>query len=105
MYKFINPVNGRKLNSQKGETLVETLVAILIIAVGFIMLSGAIVAAARVNASVKNTEVVFNMAGQSSDETEASIVHGSGAGGQSTSVTVTKHKTENEYVYYSVPKN
>ena len=39
---------GKKLNSQKGESLTETLVALLISAVALVMLAGAITAAGHV---------------------------------------------------------
>ncbi len=48
----------RKLKQKKGETLVETLVSLVIIALALMMLPGAVVAAARVNAQVEK-QVIF----------------------------------------------
>ncbi len=42
-----------KLRDRSGETIVETLVSMLIVVLAFMMLAGAIVASARVNASVE----------------------------------------------------
>ncbi len=44
----------RRLQKQNGESLVETLAAMLIIVLGMLALSGAIVAGARVNASAES---------------------------------------------------
>ena len=49
-----------KLSSDSGETLVETLVATLIMGLVMLMLCTAIVSAAKVNASFKADEAVFN---------------------------------------------
>lgn len=48
-----------KLSSQKGETLVETLVSTLIIMGVFVMLCTAIVSAAKVSTAVTPSDVVF----------------------------------------------
>ncbi len=48
----------KKLKQKTGETLTETLVALVIMALALIMLPGAVVAAARVNATMEK-QVIF----------------------------------------------
>ena len=43
-----------KLNEQKGETLAETLISLIIASMGMLILAGAIVASGKVNAGTKN---------------------------------------------------
>lgn len=50
----------KKRNSKSGETLVETLCAMLIVTVVMLCLSTAIVSAARVNAQVRQRDVAFH---------------------------------------------
>lgn len=52
----------KKFKKNKGETLSETLFALLIIALALIMLPGAVVSASKVNHAVKNT-TLFGSAG------------------------------------------
>ena len=54
----------KKLRSGKGETITETLVALLIIAAVFVFLAAAIVTAARVNESFKQKDVTFIIDGE-----------------------------------------
>lgn len=49
----------KKIRSKKGETIAETLVAMMIVAMSLTILAGAIVSAAKVNSKVKNAEVSF----------------------------------------------
>ena len=44
----------KKLKSDKGETLVETLISMLIVVLSVTMLAGSIVTAARINQSAKD---------------------------------------------------
>ena len=63
MSRLISQMAGRlraKLSGVGGETLVETLVATLIMGLVMLMLCTAIVSAAKVNASFKADEAVFN---------------------------------------------
>lgn len=48
----------KRLKKNNGETLVETLVALIITALGLLMLPGAVVAAARVNA-ISEKQVIY----------------------------------------------
>ena len=53
----------RKLKSQSGETLVETLFALLVVVLAFTMLAGSIVAAAIVNKGAQELEPAFRLEG------------------------------------------
>ena len=94
-----------KIKSPAGESIAETLIALLIVSCGFILLATAVVAAAKVNTSIENTEVVFNISGQDSQASSAVISHGGSAVSVSTSVDVTKYVTQNGYVYYLPKEN
>lgn len=54
-----------KLKSQSGETLVETLFAMLIVVLSITMLAGAIVTAARINKSARDHHTSFVTADES----------------------------------------
>lgn len=51
-------MKNKKIKSISGETLTETLVAVVMVSLALIMLPGAVVAAARVNAAAKK-QVIF----------------------------------------------
>ena len=57
----------KKLKNQKGETLVETLVSLLIIVLVFVFLTGSAVAAAKINAKIRDTDVSFRYSDAQSD--------------------------------------
>lgn len=80
------------LHSKRGETLPETLVALLIVVLTFLFLTGAVVSAAKVNSALKNEAVAFQ-----SDAEETKDISAAVAG---VSVPVTLHKTTNGYYYY-----
>ena len=48
-----------KITACGGETLVETLAGIVIVALCFVMLAGAIVAAAKANNAIQNTDTAY----------------------------------------------
>ena len=48
-----------KITARGGETLVETLAGIVIVALCFVMLAGAIVAAAKANNAIQNTDTAY----------------------------------------------
>lgn len=87
-----------KRRANAGESIAETLVAVLIMALVFLMLAAAVMAAARVNNTIKNEDVAFDTA---SDEVvnpayAVDITIGSKTG----SVSAALHKTANGYYYY-----
>ena len=81
----------KKLKNQKGETLVETLVSLLIIVLVFVFLTGSAVAAAKINAKIRDTDVSFRYSDAQSDGNAQLRLSGS------TSVEVYQ---ENGYRYY-----
>lgn len=93
---------------EAGETIVETLVAILIVTLSMVFLANAVVSASRVNAAIDSEDTSFDTA--SSEEVESGpvtlTVQGSDPNkptSQTVSVKVYKtenEKTENEYYYY-----
>ena len=80
----------KKLQNQKGETLVETLVSLLIIVLVFVFLTGSAVAAAKINAKIRDTDVSFRYNAQ---------LRLSGRSGQTCSTSVEVYQ-ENGYRYY-----
>ena len=52
MREIFSKINSHKLRDKSGETLVETLVALIITTLALMMLPGEVVAAARVNARI-----------------------------------------------------
>ena len=91
---------NRKLKSNAGETLVETLFALLVVGLAMTMLAGAIMAAARVNKGARD----FNTAFILDNAEEVSSVTVEISGKTPISVSVNAYRTQNHYYYYtSVP--
>ena len=87
----------KKLKNQKGETLVETLVSLLIIVLVIVFLTGSAVAAAKINAKIRDTDVSFRYSDTLSEgNAQLRLSCRSGQTG-STSVEVYQ---ENGYRYY-----
>ena len=86
----------KKLFSRTGESLVETLVAVLLISLIFVFLADAVVTAARINAQVSNADTAFTR--ELSSETGTISVYQNGSGVLEESVAM--HTTGNGYVYY-----
>lgn len=96
--------------SSAGETIVETLVTMMILSLAVLMLAGAIVTSARIHAQAENTETAFSTADMSEMELQAEIVEiKSGAEGNSQEVKaivpVKLYQTQNGYVYYETKEN
>lgn len=90
----------KKLKSARGETIIETLVSVLIITVIFLCLSTAIVSAARVNASVRNTDTAFAYSKGKAQGTQTVSVTKRGDAAPLETFSVTDYATENGYHYY-----
>lgn len=89
-----------RLQSSEGETIVETLVTMIILSLAVLMLTGAVVTAARVNAKADNTDTAFTVSGETTPESgTVTVTDGSGATGAAT-WNVQVYKTENDYIYY-----
>ena len=86
----------RKLRSRRGETLVETLVSLLIVVLVMAFLATSIVAATRVNAKMRDADGISE---------PASLTVSSGRGTSSFTVPVEKYTTENGYCYYTYDGN
>lgn len=67
----------KKMGSCRGETLVESLCAILVITVVFLFLCGAVVSAARSNAQIKGADQSFRYADMAESGTKTMVVNGS----------------------------
>ena len=89
----------RKLRDTRGETLVETLCAILIIALTFGFLTTATVSAARINAQVRARDVSFQYVQENAANHESAKVTLK-RGTSSISSTDVDLYTSNGYHYY-----
>ena len=67
----------KKMGSCRGETLVESLCAILVLTVIFLFLCGAVVSAARSNAQIKGADQSFRYADMAESGTKTMVVNGS----------------------------
>ena len=64
----------KKMGSCRGETLVESLCAILVLTVVFLFLCGAVVSAARSNAQIKGADQSFRYEDMEATNTEKYLV-------------------------------
>lgn len=98
-----------RLAVETGETLVETLVSVVIVSVAVLMLATAVVTAARVNTAIKAEDTAFNVANASEGVDVTLTVRPEGS---ATALTVPQARddgssggvkgycTDNGYVYY-----
>ena len=86
----------KKLRSRRGESIAETLVAVLISAMAIMILAGAIITAARINTSLKNEDVAFRRAQTPTPGTVTVTMDD----GTPVSVPVKVYETSNHYIYY-----
>lgn len=97
----------KKLRSQRGDTLTETIVALLIVVMTMGFLATAIVTAARINATVRDTDTAVHY-GDSADAAEKTLTvtqqNGTGSGGGSVSKRVYVYEAEGGYRYYTYRK-
>ena len=84
-----------KLNN-KGETIVETLVAVLMISLSFIMLAGAIVTASKINKTAYDSIKTFSMDGSTKVSDFKLTIDGIDV----SSDKVTEYKSSGGYYYY-----
>ena len=88
-----------RLKDNRGETLIESLVSLLILTMTFAFLAVASTTAARLNAKVRDTDVSFRYEAESTDnarvELQGSVLDGIKSGLQ----TVTLYEN-NGYLYY-----
>ena len=95
---------NRKLKSNAGETLVETLFSLLVVGLAMTMLAGAIMAAARVNKGVRDLDTSFqatNNPGSGVNVTVIHTKHNTVPNTSSVPVTVYQTDDQNKYCYYT----
>lgn len=90
---------NRKLKSRSGETLVETLFALLVVVLAMTMLAGSIVSAARVNKGAEDLDTAFRI----TNDGQAGSVTVTHSSGETTSIPVKAYQTDdqNKYCYYT----
>lgn len=91
----------KKLRSRRGETLVETLVSLLIVVLCLSFLATAVVTAARINASVRDTDVSVQYGGTSTRQTLTVTPKGAYTGDAGFTAEVQLYTTDNGYRYYT----
>ena len=91
---------NKKLKSNAGESLAETIVAMMIVTLAMLILAGALVSAAKINKKTRNMDTSFSTAVEMTvtDDT-VEIVHGNGT---NVAVAVKSYTTndKNKYQYY-----
>ncbi len=93
----------RKLKSERGESIAETLYSTLVISLAFLILAGGIIAAATINAKVKNKDYSLDVEGTSSDTalgTGSVTVKGESAAENYTVGNIPFYETGHGYIYY-----
>lgn len=88
------------MRNQSGETIAETLVAVLISAVCFVGLQTSIVAAARINKQAENQIKSFQIAGSSSAGTNSKVEIVRGTEREDVSNIGVKYSKDGNYYYY-----
>ena len=91
-----------KLKDKRGETLIESLVSVLIAALAFAFLATAAVSAEKINAKTRNTDISFRYTDEKTTSEAAATVKltGSGTLPIESSGSV-KLYTYNDYHYYT----
>ena len=94
----------KKLRSQRGDTLVETLAALLIVVLTMAFLATSIVTAARINAGVRETDTSLHYDGSAVQETLTITRQGGTGTGSAVRKSVSVYETEGGYRYYVYQK-
>ena len=87
----------KKLRSQRGDTLAETLAALLLVVLTMAFLATSLVTAARINAGVRQTDTALTYDDDEGEKKTLTITR------ENNSVTksVTVYETEGGYRYYT----
>lgn len=98
-----------KLRRCGGETLVETLVAVLIVTLSVLFLTTASVSAAKINHSTSEVDTAFHVADSPDRTITVTVKTGSGATvlTKEADLYISSNTTDSEkddYVYYRVPE-
>lgn len=93
----------RKLNSRRGETIAETLASTLIAALMIVILTGAIVTAARINQKARNQDNDVSLQAKSQSNGTVTVTCVDAGTERSIDYPVTYYVTQDpEFVYYEV---
>lgn len=100
--RFVSNGFLRSLRADTGETLVETLVSVLIVSAVFLMLCTAVVTAAKINTTVVATDTVFDSSKKEDLPENSVVVTIKQKNGTETVERRPDGKKMNGYVYYDV---
>ena len=95
--RIMNNSAATKLRSNSGESIVETLVTMIILSLAVVMLSGAVVTSARVNQRAENADTAFI---SSQNRPVSHMISISKVTGEGANLNVNLYQTENGYIYY-----
>ena len=87
----------QKLRSQRGDTLMETLAALLLVVLTMAFLATSLVTAARINAGVRQTDTALKYDNATSETGTLTITRGN----SSVTKSVTVYETKGGYRYYA----
>lgn len=93
----------QKLKGQSGETIIETLVSMLIAVICISMLAASMLAAARINEKVRRkltAELSFRYSDPAVQQTGAVQLAFTDASTESKQVDITLYKSKNDYYWY-----
>lgn len=95
----------KKLHCARGETLIESLCAILLVALVMLFLSTAIATAARINLQVRDTDITFRTDGATATEVPIKICDKNGVELPGYTGTVQLYTTKDtDYRYFRIPE-
>ena len=89
-----------RLKKNKGETIAEALVAVLIMELVFVFLANAVITSAGINARARNTDVSFEVGGTAVPGSYSAVITQNGSALPGTSAAVDLYKTDSDYYYY-----
>ena len=89
-----------RLKDNRGETLIESLVSLLILTMSFAFLAVASTTAARLNAKVRDTDVSFRYAEESTDDARVELQGSVSLDGIKSGLQTVTLYENNGYLYY-----
>ena len=89
-----------RLKDNRGETLIESLVSLLILTMTFAFLAVASTTAARLNAKVRDTDVSFRYAAESTDKARVELQGSVSLDGIKSGLQTVTLYENNGYLYY-----
>ena len=89
-----------RLKDNRGETLIESLVSLLILTMTFAFLAVASTTAARLNAKVRDTDVSFRYAAESNDNARVELQGSVSLDGIKSGLQTVTLYENNGYLYY-----